>query len=247
MDNGSIAKIRTNKDTGPIKIIAFVTMLIDHIGYVFFPDYIFLRIIGRIAFPLFSYCLVIGFIYTKDVKKYAARVFLFAILTQPFYTLLFFPDFVSEIKYPENYLSAQFWTENFQLNVGFTLLLGLLALYGIKNRKYFITATAVLLGVFGNPEYGIYGILLILIMYCFIGNSKEKFGITVGIFLLLGFITENFITENGIYLHPQGFAVLALPFMLFETNPNIKIPRLINYGFYPLHIAALYFINTWLQ
>ncbi len=247
MDNGITAKICTNKDNGLIKIIAFVTMLIDHIGYIFFPGYIIFRIIGRIAFPLFSYCLVIGFIYTKDVKKYALRIFLFAIFTQPFYTLLFFPDFVSEIKYPESFLSAQFWAENFMLNVGFTLLLGLLALYGIKKRKYFITATAVFLGVFGNFEYGIYGILLILVMYMFIGNSKEKFGIAVGIFLTLGFITENFITENGISFHPQGFAVLALPFMLFETNSNIKIPRLINYGFYPLHIAALYFINTWLQ
>lgn len=247
MDNGNTAKICTNKDTGIIKIIAFITMLTDHIGYTFFTDNIILRIIGRIAFPLFVYCLVIGFIYTKDIKKYAARVFLFAISAQPFYTLLFFPDFISEIKYPENCFSFLFWIENFQLNVGFTLLLGLLALYGIKNHKYLITVIVVILGIFGNFEYGIYGIILIAVMYFLISGTKANFGIAVGIFLLLGFISDNFISETGITLHPQGFAVLALPFMLFETKSNIKIPRLVNYGFYPLHIAAIYFIKLWLQ
>ena len=247
MDNGSTINICTNKDTGILKIIAFISMLIDHIGYVFFPDYIFFRIIGRLAFPIFAYCLVTGFIYTKNIKKYVIRVLLFAVFSQPFYTLLFFPDFVSGIVNPENFLSVQFWTENFQLNVGFTLLLGLLALYGIKSRKYLITVIVAILGIFGTFEYGIYGILLILIMYFFIGKSKEKFGTAVGIFLLLGFISGNFITETGITLHPQGFAVFVLPFMLFETNSNITIPRLVNYGFYPLHIAVIYFINLWLH
>lgn len=247
MDNVKSSGICTNTDTGLLKTVACVTMLIDHIGYVFFPDYIFLRIIGRIAFPIFAYCLVIGFIYTKNVKKYAVRLLLFAVISQPFYTLLFFPDFVSGIAEPENLFSFQFWAENIQLNVGFTLLLGLFALYGIKYRKYIYTAFAILLALFFNFEYGIYCIALIILMYLSIGTTKEIFGLAAGIYMFLDFFIGGTLEIFGISLNPQGFAILALPFMLFETNSNIKIPRLINYGFYPLHIAAMYFIKLWLQ
>ena len=66
-------RICGNTDTGFLKLIAFVTMAIDHIGAVFFPESVILRIIGRIAFPLFAYCLVIGYLYTSDVKKYLRR------------------------------------------------------------------------------------------------------------------------------------------------------------------------------
>ena len=65
MDNA----VQTNRDTGLLKIIAFVTMAIDHIGYVFFPQYMWLRVIGRLAFPIFAYCLALGCVYTKNPKK----------------------------------------------------------------------------------------------------------------------------------------------------------------------------------
>ena len=44
--------IRLNTDTGFLKLIAIVTMLIDHMGAIFFPQYRVMRIIGRIAFPV---------------------------------------------------------------------------------------------------------------------------------------------------------------------------------------------------
>ena len=70
-----------------LKIIAIVTMLIDHIGYYFENNmnntiYIILRIIGRISMPLFAYLLVQGFFYTQNLKKYILRIFVFAIITQ---------------------------------------------------------------------------------------------------------------------------------------------------------------------
>ena len=87
MDNA----VQTNRDTGLLKIIAFVTMAIDHIGYVFFPQYMWLRVIGRLAFPIFAYCLALGCVYTKNPKKYALRLLAFALVSQPFYSLAFFP------------------------------------------------------------------------------------------------------------------------------------------------------------
>ena len=70
-----------------LKIIAIVTMIIDHIGYYFQPYinnviYIILRAIGRISMPLFAYMIVQGFFHTKDLKKYILRIFIFAVVTQ---------------------------------------------------------------------------------------------------------------------------------------------------------------------
>ena len=57
-------------NTFVLKMIAIVTMLIDHVGVVLFPQYFILRLIGRMAFPIFAYTLVEGFIHTRDVSKY---------------------------------------------------------------------------------------------------------------------------------------------------------------------------------
>ena len=45
-------------------------MVIDHVGSAFFPQYPVFRWIGRLAFPIFAYCLTVGLLYTHDIKKY---------------------------------------------------------------------------------------------------------------------------------------------------------------------------------
>ena len=104
------AKIKSNLDTNFLKLIAASTMLIDHIGYIFFPNIIWLRIIGRISFPLFAYCIVVGFLYTRDIIKYSMRLGIFGIISQPFYVLAFDLS----------------WSE---LNIFPSLLMGLLMIY----------------------------------------------------------------------------------------------------------------------
>ncbi|MEG2646178.1 MAG: TraX family protein, partial [Clostridia bacterium] len=75
-----------------LKFIAFITMIIDHFGY-FFSEYldpniyIYFRIIGRIAMPIFVFLIVEGYIHTKDIKKYLLRLCLIALLTQVIITL----------------------------------------------------------------------------------------------------------------------------------------------------------------
>ena len=65
-----------------IKIIAMVTMFIDHLGVIFFPESLMLRVIGRIAFPIFAYGIAMGFHYTRDRKKYVLRLLMFSIISQ---------------------------------------------------------------------------------------------------------------------------------------------------------------------
>ena len=69
-----------------LKWIAIITMTVDHVGAVIYPDYTFLRWIGRLSFPLFAYLLVLGIRNTSNIKKYFIRLFIFALISQiPFF------------------------------------------------------------------------------------------------------------------------------------------------------------------
>ena len=65
-----------------IKIIGLISMTLDHIGYYLVFDALWLRIIGRLAFPLFGYMIAEGAFYTKDRNKYFIRLVSLAIIFQ---------------------------------------------------------------------------------------------------------------------------------------------------------------------
>lgn len=67
-------KLKTNLDTGLLKLIAILSMAVDHVGSVFFPKYPVFRWIGRLTFPIFAYPLTVGLLYTHDIKKYLVRL-----------------------------------------------------------------------------------------------------------------------------------------------------------------------------
>ena len=92
-------------DLSALKWIALITMLIDHIAATMMPHfdiveqlfnidtefiYNVMRGIGRISFPIFCFCIVEGFIHTRNIKKYLIRLFIFAVITEPIYDLAFF-------------------------------------------------------------------------------------------------------------------------------------------------------------
>ena len=188
---GSTADVQTNGDTGLIKLVAFITMAIDHIGYVFFPGEMWMRIIGRIAFPLFAYCLATGCIYTKNPKKYALRLFAFSVVSQPFYSLAFFPYYTEQLFDPINYGTAEAAiiniAENLHLNIGFTMLLGFCAIQAIKSKKWLAFAAALAASLWDGFEYSLYGVALILLMYIFCTKDAEIFGVVIGIALCIAF------------------------------------------------------------
>jgi len=68
-----------------LKLIACMSMLIDHIGYVLFPEAELLRIIGRIAMPIFAFFIGEGCLHTRDRKKYFLRLFVLALICQAVY------------------------------------------------------------------------------------------------------------------------------------------------------------------
>ena len=96
-----------------LKLIAIVTMLIDHIGLVLFPEVMILRCIGRLSFPIFAFLIVEGFEHTSDFKKYMVRILLFGLMSEIPYNLM---------------ISGKFIDFTHQ-NVFFTFAIGLMMLY----------------------------------------------------------------------------------------------------------------------
>lgn len=133
-----------------LKIIAVITMFIDHLGYTIFGKFSYLNYIGRISFPIFAFQISEGYIHTKILKIFL-RLFLFAVISQiPF---MLFHSIISD---------------TFYLNIFFTLLLGLLSIYIYDKCKYkFIGILSgillALIAQFSNCDYGAYGVAIILI------------------------------------------------------------------------------------
>ena len=76
-------------DGTALKIIAMISMVFDHAGDMFFPDVMWPRMIGRLAMPLFSFCIAEGYSHTKDKKKYLFRIGVFALISEIPFDLAF--------------------------------------------------------------------------------------------------------------------------------------------------------------
>ena len=68
-----------------LKIIACLSMLIDHIGLIFYPNIVAFRAIGRLSMPIFAYCIGGGVLKTRNKLKYFLRVFILGVICQLFY------------------------------------------------------------------------------------------------------------------------------------------------------------------
>ena len=91
-----------------LKLLAVVTMLIDHMGFTLFPHAVWMRAVGRLAFPIFCFLIAEGCAHTHDKKRYAGRLLLFAVLSELPFNLM---------------CSGQWISWNYQ-NVLWTLLIG---------------------------------------------------------------------------------------------------------------------------
>lgn len=227
-----------------LKIIAIISMLIDHLGstivYRTIGDgivYIIMRGIGRMAFPLFCFLLVEGFTYTRNKLKYAGRLALFAVISEVPYDLAFHKK-VFELEHN---------------NVFFTLLIGLIVIMlieglhsvrGILGKsnsafKWFVVNLfrcigfmTIVLGAMALAEYGVKsdykaaGIAAIVAMYLMRNYRKTAFAAGVILLTLL----------NG---EIEIFALLMLIPLHFYNGTRGKQIKYFFYLFYPVHILIL--------
>ena len=98
-----------------LKLLAVVTMLIDHMGFTLFPHAVWMRAVGRLAFPIFCFLIAEGCAHTHDKKRYAGRLLLFAVLSELPFNLM---------------CSGQWLSWNYQ-NVLWTLLIGALVCWAM--------------------------------------------------------------------------------------------------------------------
>ncbi len=231
-----------NEDTGLLKLLAIFFMIVDHAGVAFFPQYSEFRVLGRIAFPLFAWCAVVGCCYTRNIWRYALRLLLVGILAQPCYMLGM----------------GHTWK---QLNVFATLLCGVLAIAGIREKRFgshiWGPVLALLCGCAFEMDYGWKGIAFMLVLY---GCRERKAAIAAGMtafclfwggntFRVSSFLgvplpqTLSFL-PNGRQLlsavfQVQFFAILALPLILIPMKRRLLLPKGFFYAAYPVHLLII--------
>ena len=222
-------KLRTNLDTDLLKLVAIAAMLLDHIGGAFFPETPIFRWIGRLAFPLFCYCMTVGLLYTHDIRRYLGRLAIFAVVSQPFWILAFNADDILG--------NLTNW------NIFFTLFLSLLGMYGLKERKWWLFALALFTVSRWNFDYSGTGIQLMLIFY--LCRNRPRLGAALYLLSYLPALMNGWpedplcLTVGGLCIDWTIFGLLALPLILCRTHSGIRIPKWFFYAFYPAHLAII--------
>ncbi len=167
-----------NTATGWLKLIALVFMLIDHMGAVIFKSVPEMRIIGRLAMPIYCWCMVVGFHYTRSAPKYLLRILLVGLASQPVYAFAMDHLPMGQAKFLEMFRQIPAHPENIlpllsdlfsKPNIFLTLFLGLAALWGIRERRllsqFWAPVLCLILANALGADYSWRGVLLILLLY----------------------------------------------------------------------------------
>lgn len=232
-----------------LKWIGIVAMTLDHIGILILGDNDILRMIGRLAFPIFGFVLVYNFTYhTKNKVKYIKRIALFSFIFEPIHFIVF-----------KNHYAG--------LNIFFiyTLALAFLYLYELvqedkeedkRKRLFLVVFLAISIYVSQYTEYSISGILLTISFY-FLFKDKRYIVITLLFLVLLNAPALRYLLSTFDYtLHLFILSVkldlkyilstlLMIPTIFIISKINVTIPRsrYFFYLYYPIHLLALGAIN----
>lgn len=219
-----------------LKILAVITMTLDHIKYaVPVTDCFLTQYFGRVAFPLFAFLITEGLYYTKSRKKYIIRMLIFAIISQvPF---ILFRSLVSDM---------------FMLNIMFTFLFAILGIvlleWVIKQEiisifKYIMIVCclfAVLVcGNFIAVDYRWFGIVTIWIFYLLKENKILRTIIYFLIVMLYYFVRSGCSLEH-INFFSVFFTTLPAIIILFYNGKQGKKFKYFFYWFYPIHMLVIY-------
>lgn len=199
-----------------LKLIAIVSMLIDHIGFALFPGMKIFRILGRIAFPIFAYSISVGYLKTSNFKKYMLRLWLFAFISQIPFTLLF---------------------DTTTLNVMFTFLLSLFLIEKLKTKEYYWMPCLVFLALFVPMDYGLYGVLTVIFFYYF----RENKGMVLLSQIILTAVNVMFFSVSYIQIFSVIGVIIALYFPVDKFKVHLN--RYVFYWFYPVHMWILFFLK----
>lgn len=215
-----------------LKIIALITMTVDHIGMILFPGIMLFRIIGRIAFPIFAFMIAEGCRYSKNRRKYLLLMLGIAAVCQAVYLValqsLYMCIFVTFafsmiIIYTLDFArdKKKFWA----WALAALVLLGVIFIAYVMPRKFPVRDF--------NIDYGLIGILVPVFIY-FGRNRWEKLSLAVAILLVMC------LAFRGV----QWYCLMAVPFIVLYNGARGKLKmKYLFYLYYPLHLAAIYLLS----
>lgn len=240
-----------------LKLLACITMLMDHIGYVLvypmyqqvsivggngiagakmlYTGYLLLRCIGRLSFPIFAFLLVEGFHHTRNRKKYALRLVIGALL--------------AEIPFNLVVSGSPVW--RYKQSIMITLLLGFFALLAMERCKKLAWKPVVmlpfaLLAYLLKTDYGWAGVLLIALFelsrYAYNRNLVRFCGMLV----LFHYMSSMMLTLGNFSIPMQALGALSMLFIAAYDGRKCTNSRIIQwafYLFYPVHLLVLYGIS----
>lgn len=234
-----------------LHILAMALMLCDHAWAMLFPAAEWLTCLGRIAFPIFAFMIVEGYIHTRDLRRYLLRMLVWALLSEIPFDLMY----GGSVLYP------------FHQNVLWTFLLSLLIIMLIDKCKarfqpvpaVLASAGLILLGfVLGYAvmvDYYGAGVLTVLTFY-FLRNRdwKCRLGQLICLYILNVSLLGGFYYEVELFGHTfelvqQSFALLALvPIWLYQGRQghHSRPFQYFCYAFYPVHMLLLFFVREWM-
>jgi len=225
-----------------LKLIALLSMLIDHIG-VAFELPIGFRIVGRLAFPIFVFLIAEGFHHTRSPEKFLLRLFIFAIISEPFYDWA-----ISRPGTPPWHVDFLAYT-----NIFYTLFLGGMAIFAYKKlHPEFGTMLAAIpaliaavLALMLTSDYGAYGVFFIVAMY--LVNKKWRLPV-LAVFCLLQFASWYRVLLHYFFTYNQVlwghwlmiFATLiTVPLIAHYNGQRGRSLKWLFYAAYPAHLAIL--------
>lgn len=206
-----------------LKLIASLTMLLDHMGAVLFPEQLWLRIIGRMAFPIYCFLLAEGAHYTKNPARYGQRLLVGLVLAEIPFDL------------------AQGGFSFAHQNVMFTLLLGFLAIQAVTRltgSMRLLALVPIIAAELLRTDYGAMGVLTVLLFYI-TRNMEEK-----GLLQSLGLLGLGFSVFKISIIQPLGVLAM-LPISLYsgKKHTGSKALQWGFYLFYPAHLLVLWVLS----
>lgn len=210
-----------------LKILASVIMVVDHIGAVFFPSILILRVIGRIAFPIYAFLIVEGYMHTSNVHKYWIRLGIFALISEIPFDYCFSHTIV-------NWAAQNIF---FTLCEGVLMLLLFERLHKVKPFLAYISPLIfMIINILIHGDYSYVGILIILGFYLWREKPQIAWGWIPAVQIIQ--MTEIFFVTGKVFVGNliQMAQILALPFIMSYNGQRGRPWKYFFYAFYPGHL-----------
>lgn len=219
-----------------LRLLALFAMVLDHAGLALFPALGALRAAGRIAFPLYCFLLVQGFMHTRDVRAYGRRLLLLAILSEIPFDLLIFGRMVSPM----------------EQNVLFSLLFALMALYSFSLLRKDLLQAALVLAMLALSAMALrlsYGWLSVALCLCFylLRENRLRMCLCAGGVLLLYSLSLFLSGVDPLWALVSLCALFSLlPIFFYSGRPGPRRPwlSLLFYASYPAHLLILCWLRA---